>query len=91
MHILLLGATGPSGLVFLEEALRSGNEITIYARSPQKLPEDVRNNSQVHVVQGEFSDMDGVRTALGYGATVLVSFAGPALPNYKGTVCTLLM
>lgn len=86
MHIFLLGATGPSGLVFLDEALQAGHELTIFARNPSKLPSSASNNSRVHIIKGEFTDLEKAKEALGRGAEVLVSFAGPSLPN-RGTVC----
>ncbi|CZT16121.1 uncharacterized protein RCC_01962 [Ramularia collo-cygni] len=84
MHILVLGATGPSGIAFVEEALKAGHELTIYARNPSKLPEDVQQNSHVQVIKGTFEDMDTATQALHTGATALVSFAGPGMPA-KGT------
>lgn len=79
---------GPSGLVFLDETLKAGHEVTIFARNPSKLPADASSNPKVHIVKGEFSDLDKAKEALNHGAEVLVSFAGPSLPN-KGTVTSL--
>ncbi|KAK0260158.1 hypothetical protein LTR35_018024 [Friedmanniomyces endolithicus] len=81
MHILVLGTTGPSGLAFIPEALQAGHELTLYQRNPSKLPQDVKNNPSVNVVTGQFTDIGAVKQALSKGATVLVSFAGPVLPN----------
>lgn len=58
--------------------------MTIYARTTSKLPPDTATNPKVHIVQGEFTDLEATKEALSYGAQVLVSFAGPSVPN-KGT------
>ncbi|CAK3819394.1 Hypothetical predicted protein [Lecanosticta acicola] len=85
MHLLVLGATGPSGLAFLKEALHADHNLTIYARNPSKLPRNIANNPNVQIIQGTFDDVAAVRRSLRTGATVLVSFAGPKLPD-RGTV-----
>ncbi|KAK4493913.1 hypothetical protein PRZ48_015099 [Zasmidium cellare] len=87
MHLLVLGATGPSGIAFVTEALKAGHKLTIYARNPSKLPQEVSSNSNVQTIKGTFDDMDAAREATRTGATVLVSFAGPAVPN-NGTPVT---
>lgn len=69
----------------MEEALKAGNELTVYARNPGKLPEEVQSNANVKIIKGTFEDMDAASKSLHTGATALVSFAGPAIPA-KGTV-----
>lgn len=59
--------------------------MTLYVRTPSKLPEDVTKNINVTVVEGDFNDIDAVKEALNHGAEVLVSLVGPAIPH-KGTV-----
>lgn len=77
---------GAVGLSFVQEALRAGHRLTLYVRSPSKLPKNVQQNINVHIVEGDFSDMEAVKKALNDGADVLVSLVGPAIPN-KGMVC----
>ncbi|KJY00552.1 NmrA family protein [Zymoseptoria brevis] len=84
MHILLVGATGPSGIAFAQEALVAGHRLTIFARNPTKLPENISTSSNVTIVKGEFDDMEAARKAIQTGATALISFAGPQ-PPAKGT------
>ncbi|KAF8311129.1 uncharacterized protein EI90DRAFT_2922344 [Cantharellus anzutake] len=55
-HFILFGSTGPSGLKIIELALSRGNYLTLYVRSPDKLPEDVRNSPLVRVVVGQLDD-----------------------------------
>lgn len=85
MHFLVLGGTGQSGIDFIHEALATGHRLTLYLRSPSKLPEDVTKNINVSIVEGDFNDFTAVKAALNYGAEVLVSFVGPGMPH-KGTV-----
>jgi uncharacterized protein YbjT (DUF2867 family) len=47
--ILVLGGTGPLGVYFCQKALANGHQLTIYARNPSKLPEDVSSNAAVNV------------------------------------------
>ena len=47
--ILALGATGPTGLLFVAEALAGGHQLTLYVRNPSKLSEEIRSNSNVKV------------------------------------------
>ncbi|KXS99545.1 hypothetical protein AC578_4275 [Pseudocercospora eumusae] len=85
-HIILLGATGPSGLAFAETALASGHQLTIYARNTSKLPSSIQSHAKVKTIKGEFSDSDKVKEALSSSATILVSFLGPSIPlKDKGT------
>jgi putative NADH-flavin reductase len=69
--------TGGCGQAFIPEALHSGHELTLYARSPSKFSEEITSHSNVHVVQGDFNDMDAVQRAIAGGADAMVSFAGP--------------
>ena len=78
---------GPSGIAFINAALSAGHDLTIYARSPEKLSWEVLNKSNVNVVEGTFQDEAAARKAVTSGAEALVSCAGPVLGNYgKGTV-----
>ena len=85
-HILVIGGTGHCGQVFIPRALEAGYQLTLYARNPSKFPQETINHSNVKVVHGEFTDVEAIKEALSNGATVLVSFAGPAFPFGKGMV-----
>lgn len=82
----LLRNTGPSGLAFVSEALQASHRLTLFARNPNKFPQDHMSNPDVAIVKGEFTDMVAVKQALSKGAEVLVSFAGPM--GGRGMVCT---
>jgi hypothetical protein len=75
---------GPSGIEFCKLALNEGHQITIYARSPSKLPNDVSSHANAIVFQGTFDDQAGLESAAKCGAKRFISFAGPTA-NMKGT------
>ncbi|KAJ5581543.1 hypothetical protein N7535_000163 [Penicillium sp. DV-2018c] len=76
-HILLVGATGPSGLEFCKAALSQGHNLALYVRSPDKLPAEITANANVSVVKGTLEDVSTFQQAAASGPTVFVSFAGP--------------
>ncbi|KPM43046.1 hypothetical protein AK830_g3520 [Neonectria ditissima] len=86
-HILVLGATGQTGLDFCSAALKEGHHLTLYVRNPTKIPTDISGNTAVTVVQGTLEDKSGLQKAVSTGATIFVSFAGPGVGS-KGTPVT---
>lgn len=53
-----------SGLAFIKEALASSNppKLTLYVRSPSKLPPGIENKTRV--VKGELGDENALETAM---------------------------
>jgi putative NADH-flavin reductase len=47
-HILILGATGSLGRHVVREALAAGHEVTVFVRTPSKLPPELRERVSVH-------------------------------------------
>ena len=43
MKIAVLGATGPSGVQVVKEALERGHDVTAIVRNPDKMRESVRD------------------------------------------------
>ncbi|KAK2811642.1 hypothetical protein FQN50_001984 [Emmonsiellopsis sp. PD_5] len=86
-HILVLGATGQSGVEFCKAALSQGHTLTLYVRSPDKLPPEISNSANVSVVKGTLEDIPSFERAVASGPTIFVSFAGPG-PGAKGTPIT---
>lgn len=76
---------GPSGQDFVRAALAQNYRITIYARNASKLDQDLAD--KVDVIAGQLDDREGLEKAAKCGATVFVSFAGPAKGN-QGTPVT---
>ncbi|KAJ7151112.1 hypothetical protein C8R46DRAFT_493770 [Mycena filopes] len=74
-RILILGATGLSGLIFIQIALSQPNPpaLTLLVRSRAKLSSDIQK--QTRVVEGGLTDADALSKAM-EGVDVVVSFVG---------------
>lgn len=59
MKILLLGATGRTGIQIIEEALKKGHQISAIARNPNKL-----KDYDIEITQGTPYDYDTVEKAI---------------------------
>jgi len=86
-HILLLGGTGICGLIFTRAVLAEGHKLTLYVRTPSKIPSDLSSNSNLTVIQGELMDAEGLKRAATCGADIFISLAGPTMGKREGTVC----
>jgi putative NADH-flavin reductase len=84
MRIVILGGTGPSGILLIEEALAAKHVIVVYARSPQKLPAHLNEHPDTTIVKGELEDSKALDTALA-GADAVLSALGPSFGNPSGT------
>ena len=89
MHLAVFGATGPSGQCVIEEALRRNYTVTIFARTPSKLPESISSSPSVTIIKGTLSDKEAISKAL-EGADAVLSTLGPSLSvgtalKYHGT------
>jgi len=80
MRVLVLGATGGIGLHIVEIAVKAGHHVVVYARSPQKLPEYLREHQNVTIVKGELQDAAQLEKAL-EGAEAVISSLGPSAKN----------
>ncbi|KAI0090017.1 NAD-P-binding protein [Irpex rosettiformis] len=78
MRILVLGGTGPSGQLLIEEGLSLNHSIVVLARSPQKLPEVIRNHAYVTVIEGELTNENVIDKAM-EGVDAVISALGPAV------------
>ncbi|KAJ7275420.1 NAD(P)-binding protein [Mycena haematopus] len=79
MRILVLGSTGPTGILLVREVLETYDQSTIvlYVRTPEKLPEDLKQNLNCIVIQGQLDDDDALSKAL-EGVDIVLSALGPA-------------
>lgn len=86
MQFLILGATGPCGILLTRKTLEVYTQATVvvYARSPQKLPEDITKHASVTVIQGQLDDAETFSMAL-QGADVVLSALGPSMSHPPGT------
>ena len=85
MRVVILGGTGPSGILLIEETLAAKHTLVIYARSPQKLPEHLRTHPDVTIVKGELEDATALDAALAGGVSAVLSALGPSFRNPPGT------
>jgi uncharacterized protein YbjT (DUF2867 family) len=72
MNLLVLGATGRTGRLVVEQALAAGHTVTALVRSPEKL---TMRNSNLRVVTGEATDTLAVSRAL-EGVDAVISTLG---------------
>jgi putative NADH-flavin reductase len=77
-HLVIFGGTGPSGQCLIEEALSRNYTITIYARSPSKLPNHITSSPSVTIIQGTLTDHDAIARAVD-GVDAVLSTLGPSL------------
>lgn len=87
MKVLVLGATGPSGILTCNHALQAGHQLVIYARNPSKLPKEIATHDDVQVVTGELTNLAALRSALD-GCDAVVSSLGPLASQGPGPVIT---
>ena len=71
-RLLILGATGSLGRQVLRQALAAGHDVTVFVRTPSKLPSDIRGRALVHA--GDVSA--GVPLELVKGRDALINCAG---------------
>ncbi|MEE4115818.1 MAG: NAD(P)H-binding protein, partial [Marinilabiliaceae bacterium] len=81
MTILVAGATGATGKRLVEDLLNRGHNVKAIVRSPESLPETIRNNSGLELIVAsllELSDKemqkyvagcDAVASCLGHNLT----------------------
>lgn len=84
MRITLLGATGPTGLQVLEQAVQEGHEIVALVRDPAKLPQP--RGSRVDVVTGDATNAEDLTKAL-TGSDIAISALG-AGKDFKSDIAT---
>ena len=80
MNIVVLGATGGTGLEIVHQALERGHFVTALVRSPEKLGQF---RKLIQVVQGDLLDINTLERVI-RGHYVIVSGFGPRVPVAKG-------
>ena len=73
MNLLILGATGRTGRLVVEQALAAGHTVTALVRSPEKL---TIRNSNLRVLAGRATDAGDVARALASADAVLSTLGG---------------
>ena len=89
MNILIVGATGATGRLLVEQLLNRGHKVKVIVRSAEKLPEAIRNHENLSVVQASLLDLsdaelaqhvsgcDAVASCLGHNMTLKGLFGRP--------------
>jgi putative NADH-flavin reductase len=82
--LVVFGATGGTGSYLVKQALEAGNlRVRAYVRSPDKLPDEVKNNERFEVADGTFTELEKVKAAC-VGAKYVISVAGNKATSKAG-------
>lgn len=57
MTILIVGASGATGRLLVEQLLDCGHQVKVIVRSPEKLPESLKNNKRLSVISASVLDL----------------------------------
>ena len=94
MMILVVGATGKTGSLLVEQLLEGGHQVRVVARSPQKFSAALINNSNLSIVEAAVLDLsDKQLEEQVKDCSAVVSCLGHSL-DFKGmfghprTLCT---
>jgi putative NADH-flavin reductase len=82
MKLLVLGATGATGKLFVSQALDAGHQVTAYVRDPAKVTQRQPN---LAVVSGRVDDADALASALA-GQDAVVSMLGNGMGKTDKTL-----
>lgn len=89
MQILVVGASGATGKLLVEELLRRGQRVRVIVRSPDSLPEAIRQNEDLSVIHASVLNLsdaelaehskgcDAVVSCLGHNMTLKGIFGPP--------------
>ncbi|TIC93660.1 3 beta-hydroxysteroid dehydrogenase/Delta 5--_4-isomerase [Colletotrichum higginsianum] len=74
--VLVLGGTGPAGICLLRELVFRKHSTIVFARSPDKVPQDLASNPLIEVIKGDVNDAAAMSAAVARSSAVL-SLLGP--------------
>lgn len=63
MTILVVGASGATGWLLVEQLLNRGQNVRAIARSPDRLPEFLKNNDHLSVIRASILDLSDAEMA----------------------------
>ncbi|CZR45540.1 uncharacterized protein FPRO_15284 [Fusarium proliferatum ET1] len=80
LTVLVLGGTGPAGICLLRELLHRKHKVVAYARSPQKIPEDLIADPSLEIIKGDLSDKAALDQAV-VKVNIVISLLGPLITD----------
>lgn len=84
MKILIVGASGATGRLLVRQLLDRGHQVKIIVRSPEKLPESLKNNKKFSVISASVLDLSDEEMAQHVnGCDAVASCLGHNI-NFKG-------
>ena len=84
MTILIVGASGATGRLLVSQLLERGHHVKIVVRSPDKLPESVRNQDRLSVIRESILDLSDAAMAEHVRSCDAVASCLGHTPNLKG-------
>ncbi len=79
MNLLIFGATGPTGLRLVEQALEAGHQVTAFVRDPSRL---TVSHSALRTISGDITDAAAVGKAIpGHDAVLSALGTVPKKPD----------
>lgn len=73
MTILVLGATGATGRLLVQQLLENGHDVRAIVRSPEKLPEVVQTHAHLSVIRASISTLSDAEMAQHVNGCVAVA------------------
>jgi len=58
MKVLVVGATGATGRLLLEQLLERGHEVKAVVRSSERIPQPLKNHAKLELIEGELLKLD---------------------------------
>ena len=84
MTTLVVGATGATGRLLVEQLLGNGQHVKVIVRVPDKLPEDLKNHDQLSIIHASVLDLSDAEMAQHVrGCSAVASCLGHTL-SWKG-------
>ncbi len=83
---VIFGATGPTGLLLVQQSLALGHHVTTYIRNPDKLITAIPEAAtKVNIVKGELDNHEEMEKAIQGQDVVIVSLGGRGLLSRDST------
>lgn len=86
MKVTLFGATGSLGHECLEQCLQAGHDVTVLVRSPDKLPQALRQ--RITVIKGDGLSIDDVARVMPRGTDAVLFAVGVDEKTSPPDLCT---